>query len=178
MYVVFSVTVFEFFLEYDYDILLKALKATKGQLNQTLSQAEGVIQASLGALLKVLNTGDSSETGFVDVFIMFDEAHSLTTIFDGSGRSNFVELRRALKVLKKAPLFTFFLSTTGKISQFTPRRGADPSNRMNDGSFETPRPFINFGFDQLMKNRMVTVEFKTLEDVTKLDCIAHMGRPL
>ena len=122
-------------------------------------------------LWECINTGGSSETGFVDVFLMFDEAHVLANIFDTSGRSNLIELQQALQVLVKAPLFTFFLSTTSKV------HCNDASSCISDGIFKT-YPFINFGFDQLMKDRRIMEEFKTLKDVTKLDCIAHMGRPL
>lgn len=127
--------------------------------------------------------GKSSSTGqepaLPDVFIVFDEAHPLTMPFDSNEKgSHFVELRRALRVFTEASLFSFFLSTTGKISQFTPPRDRDPSHRMNDGKLKTPRPFIYLGFDQLMVNRKIFNKYKTLEDVTSLDCIAHMGRPL
>ncbi|KAI9436768.1 hypothetical protein BJY52DRAFT_1097803, partial [Lactarius psammicola] len=116
-----------------------------------------------------------------DVFVVFDEAHPLTMPFKPEGmrnHSNFVELRRALRVLSDASLFTFFLSTTGKISQFSPPRGRDASNRMNDGELTTPTPFIYLGFDHLMRNHKVFDKYKTLQDVTSLECIAHMGRPL
>ena len=109
---------------------------------------------------------------------MFDEAHTLTKPLEDGVPSHYVELRRALRMLAEEPLFTFFLSTTGKISQFTPPRGHDASYRMNDGQLRTPRPFIYLGFDQLMVDRKIFVKYKTLEDVTSLDCIAHMGRPL
>ncbi|KAH9021392.1 hypothetical protein EDB85DRAFT_2152432 [Lactarius pseudohatsudake] len=89
--------------------------------------------------------------------------------------SHFVELRRALRVLSDVSLFTFFLSTIGKISQFSPPCGREA---MNDGELKTPTPFIYLGFDQLMRNRKVFDKYKTLDDVTSLECIAHMGRPL
>ncbi|KAH9009201.1 hypothetical protein EDB83DRAFT_2234923 [Lactarius deliciosus] len=114
-----------------------------------------------------------------DVFLVFDEAHPLTRPFESEGmQSHFVELRRALRVLSDESLFTFFLSTTGKISQFSPPRGRDASHRMNDGELKTPTPFIYLGFDQLMRDRKVFDKYKTLDDVTSLECIAHMGRPL
>ncbi|KAH9051513.1 hypothetical protein EDB87DRAFT_1541276, partial [Lactarius vividus] len=114
-----------------------------------------------------------------DVFVVFDEAHPLTTPFESEGtQSHFVELRRALRVFSDVSLFTFFLSTTGKISQFSLPHSRDFSHRMNDGELKTPTPFIYLGFDQLMKNRRVFDKYKILEDVTSLDCIAHMGRPL
>ena len=114
-----------------------------------------------------------------DVFIVFDEAHPLTTPFEDKGTQNhFVELRRALRVFTKMSLFTFFLSTTRKISQFTPPRDRDASHHMNDGQLKTPDPFIFLGFDQLMRDHKIFDKYKTLDNVTSLKCITHMGRPL
>ncbi|KAH9172798.1 hypothetical protein EDB89DRAFT_1850878 [Lactarius sanguifluus] len=110
------------------------------------------LKAALEELRKCINDGDSVKTdeGLPEIFVAFDEAHLLTIPFDESDRSNFVELRRALQTFSTAPLFTFFLSTTWKVSQFTPPRGYDDSNCMNDGRLKIPRPFIYLGFDQLM----------------------------
>jgi len=114
-----------------------------------------------------------------DVFIMFDEAHSLMEPFTTTDtRCHFFALRRVLQTLYEVPMFTFFLSTNGKISQFAPPRHFDASYRMNERKLDTPRPFILLGFDQLMKSRKIFDRYKTLGDVTSLDCIAHMGRPL
>ncbi|KAI9452703.1 hypothetical protein BJY52DRAFT_1226000 [Lactarius psammicola] len=76
----------------------------------------------------------------------------------------FVELRRALRVFSDASLFTFFLSTTGKISQISLPRDRDASHRMNedDGKLKTPDSFIYLGFDHLMRNRKVFDKYKTL----------------
>ncbi|KAH9168603.1 hypothetical protein EDB89DRAFT_1909184 [Lactarius sanguifluus] len=83
-----------------------------------------------------------------------------------------------VEVNDDASLFTFFLSTTSKISQFSPPCGCDNSNHMNDGELITPTPFIYLGFDHLMRDCKVFNKYKTLDDVTSLECIAHMGRPL
>ncbi|KAI0255371.1 hypothetical protein BJV78DRAFT_761181 [Lactifluus subvellereus] len=115
-----------------------------------------------------------------DVFIAFDEAHPLTDHWDQletSGLSNYTELRRALQVLSTFSLFTFFLPTD-KISQFSPPRTHGPSNRICRSTFRPPPPFIELGFDQLMRNRKVLDKYKTLEQVTSSECIAHMGSPL
>jgi hypothetical protein len=121
----------------------------------------------------------SSASGtFVDIFIAFDEAHTLaeatTTV---AKESFFIVLRRVLAVLKRCPLYSFFLST-GKITQFARPRGQDSSTRINRGDLKSPRPYIYLGFDQLMQERKVFDRWKTLDDVTSLECIAHMGRPL
>ena len=54
---------------------------------------------------------------------------------------------QALNHLRKLPLFTFFLSTTSKISEFTPPCGFDPSECLNHGNLDAPTPFIRLGFD-------------------------------
>ncbi len=122
-------------------------------------------------------SAESSNT-FVDVFIAFDEAHSLTAPYhDEDPRSNFTELRRALRVLLHDPLWSFFLSTTGKITQFSLPRGLDPSSRINRGTLITPSPYIHLGLDQLTLSRKITKR-DTLDYVTSLECVAHLGRPL
>ena len=114
-----------------------------------------------------------------DIFIAFDEAHPLTMPWDNSRRlSNYIELRQALQPFTTASLFTFFLSTNGQISLFIPPPTSDPSSRILQGKLHTPRPFIELGFDQLMWNRKVLEKYKTLEQVTSSECIAHMGRPM
>ncbi|KAH9977335.1 hypothetical protein BGW80DRAFT_1288680 [Lactifluus volemus] len=112
----------------------------------------------------------SRKSTTVDVFIMFDEAHSLTTLWPNcGGLSNFTELQRALTIFSWSSLFTFFLSTTGKISQSMPPAYQTPRQ---------PRAFIELGFDQLMTDRRIPDRYPTLEAVTSLECISHMGRPL
>jgi len=110
---------------------------------------------------------------------MFDEAHPLMEPFTPTNaQCHFFALRRVLRIFYDVPMFTFFLATTGKISQSTPPRQFDPSERINQGTLTTPHPFILLGFDQLMKSRKIFDKYKTLDDVTSLECIAHMGRPL
>jgi hypothetical protein len=142
---------------------------------------------ALTELRNVLNYGDTCEPclratktrdRFVDVFIAFDEAQTLVESFGGGDESRFVVLRRQLYSLASTPLFVFFLSTTGKITQFCQPHRHDPSSRVKAGTLATPRPYIHFSFDQLMKNRKVMSRWKTLEHVTSMECVAHMGRPL
>jgi hypothetical protein len=142
-----------------------------------------------GALVKLCeqlsSTGLSNKPNsnkdkvFLEVFIVFDEAHPLTRPFNTtSTRNDFAKLQQALGISQNEPLFTFFLSMTGKISQSTPPHGHDPSNRINDGKLTIPTPFIWLGFDQLMGKHKIFGKNKTLKHVTSLDCIAHMGRLL
>ncbi|KAH9179801.1 hypothetical protein EDB89DRAFT_2238751 [Lactarius sanguifluus] len=141
-------------------------KASEYESHGELGGAE--LSTALKALQKVLNSGDEKsfehsiyigndppgdESSRVDIFVAFDEAHTLADSFDDQNESRFVVLRQ--------PLFSFFLSTAGKITQSGQPRGQDASNRINEGKLTTPRPYIYLGFDQLMQK-----------------CIAHMGRPL
>ena len=137
-----------------------------------------MLEQALKGLCELLGTtGRSNE--FPQVFIVFDEAHLLTTPFHPkTTNNNFAELRWALGTLPMNTLFTIFLSMTGKYSQFMPPCGQDPSNCMNDGILTIPTPFIWLGFDQLMGKHKIFGKNKTLDDVTSLNCIAHMGRPL
>ncbi|KAI0301711.1 hypothetical protein B0F90DRAFT_1816914 [Multifurca ochricompacta] len=154
--------------------------------NRSMNAPRGVdanqLREAFDNLKNVVNDPSSRdlcpEDTHVDIYVMFDEAHSLTNPFsEHDSRSPFTELRRTLRVFVKKPIWSFFLSTTGKITQFSQSRSADPSNRIRLGELLTPGPYIYLGFDQLMETRKISKR-NTLEDVTLLECIAHMGRPL
>ncbi|KAI9430649.1 hypothetical protein H4582DRAFT_2063550 [Lactarius indigo] len=112
----------------------------------------------------------------------YEEVIAKASEYESHGELGGAELSTALKALQisisSEPLFSFFLSTTGKITQFGQPRGQDASNRINEGKLTTPRPYIYLGFDQLMQSQKVLVRWTTLDHVTSLECIAHMGRPL
>jgi hypothetical protein len=122
--------------------------------------------------------GDPESNKFIDVFIAFDEAHALSKAINNANESCFVVLCQVLSSISSCPLYTFFLSTTGSITQFAHPRQQDPSSRISSGVLSTPRPYICLGFDQLMQDCKVFEQWKTLNDVTSLECAAHMGRPL
>ncbi|KAH9046307.1 hypothetical protein EDB84DRAFT_1265284, partial [Lactarius hengduanensis] len=110
------------------------------------------------------------------VFIAFDEAHSLTE--PDTSRTHFVDLQSALHKLKNFSFFSFFVSTTSKISRFTIPRDMDPSDGMREEGLIPPLSFSDLGFDHLMHDRKIFDRYKTIEDVTSTECIVHMGRPL
>jgi hypothetical protein len=110
------------------------------------------------------------------VFIVFDEAHSLTELRTSSNRTPFLELRSALKNVRSIRLFAFFLSTLSKISQFAVPIGIDRFDMMV-GSIPSHN-FSDLGFDHLMHDRNIFEKFKTIDDVTSSECITHMGRPM
>ena len=123
--------------------------------------------------------GSKPEDGFPLVILAFDEAHTLT---DREGDredawSNFSELRHVLRALHRFPLFSFFLSTTGKISQFTSAKDEDVSRRVILGQLALIQPFTDLGFDTFAEPLSLEVDWY-LENVTTDWHIAHLGRPL
>jgi hypothetical protein len=153
------------------------------------SESDTRLSTAVTNLRTALNAGTGSQDShriyarkpkdFVDVFIAFDEAHTLVNTIDKtSNQSHFVILRRRLSTIKLHPVFTFFLSTTGSITQFSQPHRQDTSKHINSGALLTPRPYIHLGFDQLMQSCRISIRYKTLDDVTSLECAAHMGRPL
>ena len=113
------------------------------------------------------------------LIISFDEAHPLASEekdFVNGPWSKFSELRRALRVVHLYPCFSLFLSTTGKVSQFMPELKNDPSSRVQKGLLSVIPPFCELEFDQLAKK--VISGCSTLEDVSSLEFMASLGRPL
>lgn len=75
-------------------------------------------QGALNSLIICLgpkSTGTGAEI-LPDVFLVFDAAHSLTELKIRGNRTPFLNLRLALKDVKSYSFFSFFLSTTSKIS--------------------------------------------------------------
>jgi hypothetical protein len=85
------------------------------------------------------------------VVLAFDEAHTTTQRRQAAGEewSIFNELRHALWRLHSLPLFSLFLSTTGKISQFTSAIEEDLSKRVVEGTLVVIEPYTDLGFDPL-----------------------------
>ncbi|KAH9175259.1 hypothetical protein EDB89DRAFT_2092796 [Lactarius sanguifluus] len=150
------------------EIAAEVKRTTSGSNRQDVGEALDVLIASLGPWT------DHSEAP--DVFVAFDEAHSLME--PDTSRTHFVDLQSALHVLKNFSFFSFFVSTTSKISRFTIPRDVDPSDGMHEEELIPPLSFSDLGFDHLMHDRKIFDQYKTIEDVTSTECIVHMGRPL
>ena len=153
------------------------MKKATTPTDKELSNAFGVLRDALNAdsdeskhCIKAKRSG-----AFIDAFIMFDEAHTLADSYDENRESRFVVLRRILNALSQIPLYTFFLSTTGKVTQFGQPCGDDKSSRINDGDLVSPRPYVFVGFDQLAHKFR---QGQSLKDVTSWCFISHLGRPL
>ena len=104
--------------------------------------------------------------------LAFDEAH---TLFCQEGQTPFTSLRRALRGMRDHPIWSVFLSTTGKSSKFAPPPHLDPSDRILWGLFVNALPFTLLGFDQVAKKLEGTMK---LADVTSPLFRYSLGRPL
>jgi hypothetical protein len=87
---------------------------------------------------------DAYQKNFPHFFVMFDEAHTLSCQFLNVEWTVFSELRRVIRDVKPR-VFVFFLSTAGKIYQFTPPSHMDPSQRVQKGKLSIMRPFTATG---------------------------------
>lgn len=111
------------------------------------------------------------------IILAFDEAHTLTNrvVNNSATWSNFSTLRRVLRALHRFSLFSLFLSTTGKISQFTSGKHEDVSLRIILGLLILIQPFTDLGFDTLAHAIRLGLD---LEEAAA-DChMVHLGRPL
>jgi hypothetical protein len=110
--------------------------------------------------------------------LAFDEAHTISTSSDGSTQwTTFNSLRLALRTIRELPVWSLFLSTTGKLIQFAPPPSLDMSARIIQGKLINPTPFSALGFDHLaVKCRSDGTT--TLENVVKLPYKLSLGRPL
>jgi hypothetical protein len=112
------------------------------------------------------------------VILAADEAHTLTEIRHSAkgSWSIFNELRHALRGLHNHSLFSLFLSTTDKISQFTSML-EDLSARVILGVLIIIQPFTDLGFDPLA--RIISPDGTwNLEQLTGDEYICRLGRPL
>ncbi|KAI9434763.1 hypothetical protein BJY52DRAFT_1231070 [Lactarius psammicola] len=152
---------------YDSVILLAQQKSEKGGELKSAELAEALLE-----LRTVLNSGEENPSNHCIYFGTNPESHISHT------RGILRRQTGILLCFSSDPLFSFFLSTTGKITQFGQPRGQDASNRINDGTLATPRPYIHLGFDQLMQSQRILDRWKTLDHVVSPECVVHMGRPL
>jgi hypothetical protein len=120
----------------------------------------------------VVNSGSPPSTIMV---LAFDEAHTLFSSRDQEGGTPYMSLRRALRGMRKHPIWSVFLSTTGKSNQFAPPPHLDPSDRILWGLLLNAIPFTLLGFDQVAKKFQ---EDMTLADVILPSFRYSLGRPL
>lgn len=106
-----------------------------------------------------------------------DEAHTLVNSYDEDKESRFVVLCQVLGALSTSSLFLFFLSTAGKVTQFSQPHGQDESDHINCSELVAPHPYITVGFDQLSYLHKFQ-QGQTIQDITLLCFISHLRRPL
>ena len=129
--------------------------------------------------LRLTKNEDVSSTDGPLFILAFDEAHTLTKRQGAKKEwSYFYELRHALRALNASPCFSLFMSTTGKLGQFTAASEEDPSRRIFRGELILIQPFTVLGFDPLAEK--ISLKHNKL-DLRYLTCdryMVHLGRPL
>jgi hypothetical protein len=135
-------------------------------------------------LVKHLKSLHNESTSLSDplVILAFDEPHTITKQQQQGGEqwSVFNELRYVLRRLRDRPLFSLFLSTTGKISRFASyavKEVQDNSARIILPNLVVIQPYTDLGFDALSRKIAVNGSWD-LERLTTDAHISSMGRPL
>jgi hypothetical protein len=143
-----------------------------------------LLKEAVESLLKVLDPNldlmsDLSQLPPMAV-LAYDEAHVLSddkyNPLDGTW-SIFSELRRNHRRLNKYPIFSVFLSTSGKIQDISPPPRNDKSKRLEQRELMSLTPFTELGFDQMIQPP-ISEGSVTIDDVSTLKCMAMHGRPL
>lgn len=113
------------------------------------------------------------------LFLTVDEAHTIseTITTNGVQWSQFSALQRALRAIRLFPVWSLFLSTTGKLEQFAPAPIMDKSNRIAGGRLTILTPFSALGFD-LLAEVISCDESYSLDYVSSLKYKISLGRPL
>jgi hypothetical protein len=131
------------------------------------------LQAVIQRVLKKVFSLSTSQSRVL--VLAFDEAHTLFSTNATGEWTAFASLRRALRGMRHEPIWSVFLSTTGKSTQFVPPPYLDKSDRVLWGLLHNAVPFTLLGFDT------VATKFQddmTLEDVTLPSFRYSLGRPL
>ncbi|KAI9070181.1 hypothetical protein FKP32DRAFT_1670559 [Trametes sanguinea] len=140
------------------------------------------VKAAAEALTSYLTTvqKESSTARALDleVILYFDEAQLLTTRGTGkSGIALFPDVRRALRLVRELPIFALFLSTVGKLEQFSPPPQLESSARLFRSQLVPYPPIVWTPFD-VMAARITNEKVWTLTEVASTYHIVHLGRPL
>ncbi|KAJ2986783.1 hypothetical protein NUW54_g9633 [Trametes sanguinea] len=89
----------------------------------------------------------------------------------------FPDVRRALGLIRNLPIFALFLSTVGKLEQFSPPPQLDSSERIFRSTL-VPFPPIVWTPVDVLAARITNDKVWTLREVASTHHIAHLGRPL
>jgi hypothetical protein len=111
------------------------------------------------------------------VILAFDEAHVLAEEVEADNTwSQFSEFRRVLRSIRSYPIFSLFLSTTGRVHAFTPSPRDDLSGRLMVQNLALFPPFTELGFDQLVEK--IHEGKVNIDQVVKYSFMCMFGRPL
>ena len=110
------------------------------------------------------------------IIFAFDEAHVLTSPSGVVSWNLFIELRRILRATHEDPIFSLFLTTTGRFQLFSPAISSDPSSRVINNDLGVLHPVSEISFDTLAYSAKENTV--SLHRVTQIDWIARLGRPL
>ncbi|KAI0370060.1 hypothetical protein BV20DRAFT_315504 [Pilatotrama ljubarskyi] len=113
----------------------------------------------------------------LDIILYFDEAQRLTTSDASESGTLFPHVRRALRIIQDLPIFAVFLSTVGKLEQFSPPAQLDSSDRVVRLQLLPFRPIVWTPLDVLAQ-RITNDKVWTLREVASTYHIVHLGRPL
>ena len=114
------------------------------------------------------------------IILAYDEAHGMSVPKSDKPRAAtvFFQHRRAIRGLRALPIFTLFLSTTGKIHDLTPPPKYDASDRLMNSTLRLLPPFSRLGFDQVVRSHASDVKKFGINDVSKVAFMVRFGRPL
>jgi hypothetical protein len=153
--------------------------------NKTVDFAVAKACDELVAVLRGERQGSPSPGAIAEegpcILLPFDEAHTMTLekmVKDSQMYwSNWTELRHVLRNLYDSSVFSIVMSTTGKISLFTPAPGDDYSRRVYLRELVLIQPFTLVGFDALAKRVSLKGNW-SLEKVASDAHIVRLGRPM
>jgi hypothetical protein len=110
------------------------------------------------------------------VILSFDEPFILIDGAKEAEWSLYSELCRILQRLDTNPIFSLFLSTAWNFRLLSPDMKHDPSSRVTNERLRPFHPITEISYDCLAKP--AKEDSFTLDQVTQMDWIAHLGRPL
>ncbi|OCH86957.1 hypothetical protein OBBRIDRAFT_890135 [Obba rivulosa] len=115
--------------------------------------------------------------------LTFDEARQMSEYViaeDGTYWSRFTSLRRVLGKLRLLPIWSFFLSTTGPLNQFSPPVAIELLTSVKLGQRKLVKPFCALGLDTMVMEEDLFDEDNpiwTLSKVASIEYWVKLGRP-
>ncbi|KAG6882510.1 hypothetical protein C0993_010255, partial [Termitomyces sp. T159_Od127] len=120
------------------------------------------------------------------ILFYFDEAHHLTKVTVTTGvpdRTAYQCLCKAFTYMTDAPVFTLFLSTYSRLSEFAPSArnfwsSRPKSSQSAESDDNLNAPFVELPFDTWKNPILVTEGSHSTEEICSLKFMARFGRPL